>query len=421
MSNPSEAETDERPERGYQRWSTATKRTVTLIGLLFLALVAYQFRALWSPLALAFLIAFILNPIVDFLDDRVGMHRNLAAGLVFFLVIAALLGLMAAPVAAVPSVQRAIISAQLDVRQIIDDIDAFLSREIEIFGFDFDLTFLADELSTALRRLVESLAQGALDTVVSVAQGLFWVVFILIIAFYFAKDAHHIAEHLDGLAPPGYREDATRLRRQLIQVWNSFLRGELLLGTVVGVTTGLVTAGLGLPFPWALGLFAGFLELIPRFGPVIAAIPAVLLALIQGSAFIPLGSFWFAVVVAGAYSMIQFVENNFFVPRILGSTLDLHPLAVLIAVLAGGHLAGVLGVFLAAPMLATLRVLGRYILARLYDRDPFAALEEDKEPPPSEPSMVEKVGEAALVRLQDTVKQAIEHAESSDSSGTGSR
>ena len=410
------------PEEGRRHWSTATKRIVAVAVVVLLALVVYTFSTLLQPLMLAFLIAFILNPVVDLLEERLGFHRNLATILVFLILVLALLGILAAPAAAVPTVQRAILSIQVDLRGLIDDFTAFLAREIEILGLEFDLTFVVQELSTALRGFVEALAQRALDILVGIAQGLFWLVFILIIAFYAVRDSRRITGELVGLAPPGYREDSARLLKELARVWNAFLRGELLLGLVVGTAVGVMTAALGLPYPWALGLFAGILELIPRFGPFIAAIPGVLLALIQGSAFIPLGNFWFAVVVAGAYAVIQFVENNFLIPRILGSTLDLHPLAVLIAVLAGGYLAGILGILLAAPVLATFRVLGRYVLARMYDQDPFAQplAGEPKEAEPPDVTKIVQAGEAALEHLRERLKDGQEYPEGPDSSSTGS-
>jgi len=412
------------PQAGRRRWSTATKRIVAVTSFVLLALVIYTFSTLLRPLMLAFLVAFILNPVVDLLEERVGLHRNLATILVFLVLVLALLGILAAPAAAVPTGRRAILSIQVDLRRLIDDFTAFLAREIAILGFEFDLTFVVQELSAALRGVVEALAQGALDVLVGIAQGLFWLVFILIIAFYTVRDSRRITRELVGLAPPGYREDSSRLLKELAGVWNAFLRGELLLGLVVGTAVGVMTTALGLPYPWALGLFAGVLELIPRFGPFIAAIPGVLLALIQGSAFIPLGNFWFAVVVAGAYALIQFVENNVLIPRILGSTLDLHPLAVLIAVLAGGYLAGILGILLAAPTLATFRVLGRYILARMYDQDPFAEplAGEPKEIEPPDVTKIVEAGEAALEHLRDKLKETRkEYAEDPDSGSTGSR
>ncbi|MGD8967732.1 MAG: AI-2E family transporter [Anaerolineae bacterium] len=420
-TDPVQNEREITPRRPNRRWDTSTKRTVALVVLLFLALVVYQFRILLRPLVIAFLLAFILNPIIDFLENRVGIRRGLAAGLVFLVLCIALLGALAAPVTAVPSVTRAILSIQFDLKQIIDDISAFFDRQVEIAGYQFDLSLIAQELSTSLRRLVEMIAQGTLDVVFGIASGAFWVIFVIIVAFYLVRDAYRIAEQVDRLAPPGYRDDATRLRQEIAQMWNAFLRGQLLLGSAMALATVVVDTAIGLPYAWALGLFAGVMELVPNIGPYIAAIPAVLVALIQGSSFIPLGNFWFAVLVAGVYFLLQLIENNFFVPRILGRTLNVHPLVVMIGIIAGGQLAGILGVLLAAPTLATFRVLGRYVLRRLYDRDPFVEPMEKKAAKKrrAKPTILKKVGEAALDRLQKKVKQAAKpYAEGSDSTGT---
>lgn len=414
-------DTEVHPKDPYRRWDTATKRIVAVIALLFLALVVYQFRTLLRPLVIAFLLAFILNPIVDFLERRVGMHRGIATGALFLLLCLALLGALAAPVSAVPSVTRAIFSLQVDLKRIITDIGAFFERPIDIAGYQFDLSDVYRELSASLRRLVEGIAQGALDVVLGIASGAFWVVFVLVVAFYLVRDAHHIAEQVELLAPPGYRQDVTRLRREIAQVWNAFLRGQLVLGTAMAVATAVVDTAIGLPYAWALGLFAGVMELVPNIGPYIAAVPAVLLALIRGSMFIPMGNFWFAVLVAGIYLVLQLIENNFFVPRILGRNLNVHPLAVMVGILAGGQLAGILGILLAAPTLATFKAVGSYILNRLYDRDPFPERGQEPEEISTgpKPTMIKKVGAATLELLHQRVEQAKKQViEGSDSTSS---
>ncbi len=133
----------------------------------------------------------------------------------------------------------------------------------------------------------------------------------------------------------------------------------------------MVNTAIGLPNAPALGLLAGVLEFIPNVGPILAAVPAILIALFQGSYWLPLSNFWFAVLVAGLYVLIQQVEANLLIPRIMGRSLNLHPLVVLVAVILGGSLAGILGVLIAAPTVATLRVLGEYIYRRLTDQEPF--------------------------------------------------
>jgi phosphoglycolate phosphatase len=118
-------------------------------------------------------------------------------------------------------------------------------------------------------------------------------------------------------------------------------------------------------------MLAGLLEVVPNFGPVIATIPAVIIALLRGSSYLPISNFWFAVLVVGLYILIQQVENNYLVPRIMSRRLQLHPVVVFIGMLGGATLAGVVGLLLAAPTLATVRVLLRYTYAKLLDEDPF--------------------------------------------------
>jgi predicted PurR-regulated permease PerM len=389
-----------------RHWSKFTKRTVTLVILLLLALVVYRFRDVIPPLVIAFLLAFILDPIVDFLTDRLHLSRGLVTTLVFLVLVVAMMAVVAAPVTVVPSIPRLVRSAQIDVIRIITDIGAFFERPVEIGGYPLDLSDVYRELSATLRSFVASVAQGTLDIVVNIASGAFWLIVILITAFYLTKDGDRIVEQLDDLAPPDYRHDFVRLRQQITDVWSAFLRGQLLLGLTLAVITVVVCTSVGLPYAVALGLLAGLMEFVPSIGPFIAAIPAVLLALFQGSSFLPLSNFWFAVLVTGLYLVIQQVEGNLLVPRILGRSLNLHPLVVLIGIIFGGSLAGILGMLIAAPVLATLRVVIRYVFYRLYDRDPFAQPARETAPP--QPGLLERVGGAALRRLQERVKQRME-------------
>jgi predicted PurR-regulated permease PerM len=388
-----------------QRWSKSTKRVVVLILLVLLALVLNRFRAVIPPLAVSILLAFILDPIVDFLAHRLPISRGFATMLVILVLIVAMLAVVAAPVTVVPSIARAVRRLQIDVIQIIADIGAFVEQPLEVGGYVLDLGEFYQELSSMLRSFVASVAQGTLDIVFEIASGAFWLTFILMAVFYLLRDADRLTEQIDLLAPPGYRDDFVRLRVQITDVWNAFLRGQLVMSLLmIAITTAAATA-IGLPYPLVLGLIAGVMEFVPSLGPILALIPAVLLALFRGSTFLPLSNFWFAVVTVGVYILIQQVEGNLLLPRVMGNRLKLHPLVVLIGIIVGGSLAGILGMLIAAPTLATLRLVGRYVFARLYDRDPFPALEKETEPPPDEPGVIRRAAEAALVRLQDTVGQ----------------
>ncbi|MBN1953468.1 MAG: AI-2E family transporter [Anaerolineae bacterium] len=360
-----------------QKWDASAKRTVVLILLLLLALLIYRFRAILLPLILAFLTAFILNPVVDFVEKHTRMNRGVAAAIVLLVVI---LLLAAAPVVAVPMAQKAILSLNLDFANIVDNLDDWIAQPITFWGREWDLRSLYEDLRQTLQSFLSTVADVTVDVVVGFASGIFWLVFILLSAFYMVKDGDRIIGWLDDLAPLSFREDLVALRLRITEVWNAFLRGQLLMALFLMVITTVVAAAVGLPNALALGILAGAMEFIPNLGPIIAAVPAVLLAFFSGSSWLPLSNFWFAVLVLGLYLIIQQIEGNILLPRIMGQSLNLHPLIVLVAIIGGGSLAGILGVLIAAPMVATARVLIDYLFCRLTDRDPFP--ERDKPPPP---------------------------------------
>ena len=339
--------------------------------LVVFLLLLYVFRGVLPQMILAVALAFIVEPAVRFLQRLLRLARAPATLVVFVVLVLAGAALLAAPVTAVPAVQRAVRSFEFDFNRVISELGKFLGRPLEIGEYTLDLSAFYAQLSTMLSRFATTVAEGTLDVVFGIASGALQVLFILIAAFYLVKDSRRLVDGLDSLAPPGYHDDFVQLRRQITDAWSAFMRGQLLLAVVVAVITTIVCAAVGLPYAVLLGLLAGILEVIPHIGPFLAAIPAVLLALFVGSSWLPLRPFWLALVVAGLYILIQQIENNLLVPRILGRSLDLHPLMVLVAAVIGGNVAGVLGILLAPPVLATLRVIGQYVFHRLYDRDPF--------------------------------------------------
>jgi predicted PurR-regulated permease PerM len=140
----------------------------------------------------------------------------------------------------------------------------------------------------------------------------------------------------------------------------------------MGLVSFIIASLLGGPNPLILGVLSGLLEFIPSIGSGLAIFPAALMALTSESATIPfLEGAPFAIVAVIAWATLQNVEAIILVPRVMGGSLNLHPFVVIVAIIAGASLAGVLGIILAAPMVASLRVFGQYIYGKLMDRDPF--------------------------------------------------
>jgi predicted PurR-regulated permease PerM len=349
-------------------WSQTTKRLVVIGLVIVLLLTLYLFRAILPPFALAAVVAYILKPVADLLERRTRMPRSLAVTLVFL----ALIFIVAMiPLTGVPYLVDQVTRINLDLQQLTDDLVAFLSRPVQFLELTFDLREVLGDVRAALQDLLQPFATQTLTLLLGVASSLLWVLSILIISFYLVKDAEKLRAFLDRIAPPGHAEELRCLREEVSRVWSSFFRGQVVLSLIIGIVVWLVMSAVGLPMAGLMGVLAGVLEVIPTFGPILAMIPALLIAFFRGSTYLPVSGFWFAVLVLIIYTTIQQVENAFLVPRIMGRRMRLHPLIIFVGVLAGGLVFGMVGVFLASPVIGTLRVVLRYTYAKLLDREPF--------------------------------------------------
>jgi predicted PurR-regulated permease PerM len=387
MSNP-------RPSVTSPPWDVTTKRLVALVALvLFLLLIRQVSTTAWSSVIVATVLAYLLSPVVTFFEHRLKWlpgyetRRTLAVFLTWFGVLG-VLGLLLGLV--IPATVRQLREFGDNLPGLIestqDDLKDLLDDEITIGDF----TFVPwDELqqsvssegeaetdsgiANTLQNAVLSLANPALDALGGVLSFLFTIFFVLAMLFYLMRDGPKFVDYLTEAAPESYRGDVRRLFYELGLVWNAYLRGQVMLGLAVGTATYIDALILGLPQPLVLALVAAFLEFIPNLGPALAQVPALLFALTTPSSTIPGldAGIVYAIVVSLTYILIQNLEAIFLVPRILGHSLDLHPFVVLVAVLLGASISGVLGVILAAPSVATLRLVGRYLRGKLLDEEVF--------------------------------------------------
>lgn len=363
-------------------WSASNKRLVLLILLLLLSLALYRFRLLLLPLSMAMILAYLIDPLVNQLTKHTPLTRNLSIAVIYLVLIAALVSI---PVSTISPIVTQITNFIHRTPQYISDIGEFfrdpivIANEIVIPVDQLSLDQLFASLSSNVFQLVQTLGSQTLTIFGSLASATIstvgWTIMVLFLSFYLVKDHETLFHSIVKMAPDSYHEDLIYLSEGISVTWNAFLRGQLVLCLAVGLIIFVLALIIGLPNAITLAVIAGLMELIPTFGPVLAAIPAVLIAAIQADASW-LGNlmspFWFALLVLGIYGFVYQFENYFLVPRIIGHHLKLHPLVVVLGVLGGASVAGVLGILLAAPMLASARLIWMYIYCKLTDQDPFS-------------------------------------------------
>jgi predicted PurR-regulated permease PerM len=213
-----------------------------------------------------------------------------------------------------------------------------------------------------------------LEIIQGASTNLAWILVILVTTFYLLQDWHLLRDWLIGLAPGEYAADARRLYEEVKRVWNSYLRGQLVLMLIIGILTGIGLAGLGIPGAATLGILAGILDAILSVGPVVAMIVAAVAAWVSGSSFIVLSNAWMVILVIALFVVIQVAENVWLRPRVIGQWVHLHPAVIFVAVMGSLALAGVLVTLIIIPVLSSAGVIGRYIYCKIFDIDPWPDL-----------------------------------------------
>jgi predicted PurR-regulated permease PerM len=362
------------------RWSVQTKVIVSLLLLALFVYLLFRFSVIIIPLILAGVLAFILTPLVGLLQNRLGVPRLLALILCYLLLLALAITL---PVGVIPLLAAQISDLNLDVQLLLGHIEMLVDHDYLIAGRVVDGAALFQEAVLALQGLFEPVVGKTFEFVVDVISSIVWVIFVLVVSFYLIKDGPALRNWLEGLAPPALRADFIRLREEIYGIWAAFFRGQIVLALVVAIIFTVAGLILGLPFALALGLLAGLLEFLPSIGHGIWLAGAAVLAYFIGSTWLPIPNWVFTLIIVALHLFYQQFDLNYLIPRIIGRSVRLPPLVVILGIVAGAVFAGVLGILLAAPTIASARVLFRYLWANLFDLDPFSESVISPLPPPN--------------------------------------
>ncbi len=386
-----EAPADANAAPASPRWGPFTKFLVALIFVVLAGAVLVRFQRMIAPLVFAVIITYLLRPVVAALVARTRLSWHAAVGVLYLAIIVLLVSLLtAAGIAIVQQIQGLLgLVTQIASSDLPNQLQHLLSAPFSFGPFVFDLShpfsigpFRFDVSNVNWQPLAAQVLSGVqpalsqTGTIISdlagrTAGSLGWMLFILIISFYLLFDSHRLAGSFAGVVPPAYTHDARRLVGALVPIWNAFLRGQITLAIIMGALIGVTMTLLGVRYGLVLGLLGGLLQFVPIVGPLIYGTTAVTIAIFQPGAWLGLTPVVHALIVLGDVIVLQEISDNFLVPRILGSSLHLHPVAILVFALIAANLAGLVGLLLSAPTLATLRLFGGYVYSKMFDLDPW--------------------------------------------------
>jgi predicted PurR-regulated permease PerM len=366
------------------RWSSSTRIFVIGLILAVLAFMLWQIREIFMPIITAGLIAYIFYPFVQFLQRRFHIRHAVASRVVYFFSLSLMI---AVPVSLAPMLVRELEVVARDLLRTLDEAGVFLAQPVRIAGQQLHLEMLVPDLKNSLTNLLAPLPSDALHLLETTSRGALWFLVVVVSVYYFMTDWNKLRDWAISLAPADYQHDLWRLYREVKKVWIAYLRGQLTLMIIVAIVFSIIWSAIGLPGALLLGLLAGLFSLIPDVGPFAATVLALLVALLEGSTWIPVSNPVFALIVAGIYIVLINIKNIWLRPLILGRSVHMHEGIVFVAIIAAVIFTGIVGAFIIVPVLASLGVIGRYVHARILGLPAFAdeepASRADQKPAPA--------------------------------------
>lgn len=348
---------------------------VAATGLL-VAWLLWVARGALPAFVIGLALAFVLDPLVTALERR-NVPRWLGVLLAYAVLAVVVWAIAAFAIAPLAHQTREFLARLPELGAVIGDVQHALDEWYRSLPLPADLRQALDSAiartEAAFGAAIRDFLGPAVGTLVRTVGFVIGLIVIPVWLFYALRDRDRLPHAVAAAVPSGWRPDAENVLAILARVGGRWVRGQLLLGVAIFVATVIGLTALTLAgfrefgaFTLVLALIAGVLEWFPIIGPIVAAVPAILVGISISPAA--------AIAAALLYIAIQQLENNLLVPKILGDAVELHPAVLIVALVVGGALFGIGGAILAAPVVAAGRDLYRYTFARLDDETPAMAL-----------------------------------------------
>jgi len=372
-------------------WSTNAKLVVGLTLAAIAAGLLIQIRPLLTPLIMAVILSYLLFPVIDSLDKKTFLSWRASTNIVFVILLILLLSsLTVSGVAIVNQFQNLITIVNSFLNDLPTLIEDFVSSDpafqIPILKYEFSLAEYIDNLNIDLLAVSEQVLSavqpvlgqaGSILTRVatSALSTLGWGGFILVVAYLTLGEARQgrkfLTRELEGMS-----YDIGRMTRELSNIWNAFLRGQVLVFFMSATTMFILLSILGVRYALGLAILAGFARFVPYIGQALSAIVNALVAFfLAGGNYLGLEPFPYMLLVVGLAFFHDQIYDSLVIPRLIGFVLGVHPALVLIVALVVSRWIGVLGLLLAAPVLASFQLITSYVIRKLIDQDPWPETE----------------------------------------------
>jgi len=352
-------------------WGRETRLIALAIIIILFLFGAYYIRDLFKPLITGALVAYIMMPAVNALKLKFKrMTHGVAVNLVYFIGLALIL---AVPITLVPILSGELQKLISDLINLPTLINSVFNKPLVIAGFSLNIQSLLPNFGDTFANILKSVPDNILKVIESTSKNAAWFLVIMVTIYYLLLDWEKLRRWLSKIPPKKYYWDGVHLFMQIKKVWGAYLRGTLALMFIVGLVFTLVYLAIGLPGALIIGILAGLFSIVPELGPLVSALIATAVALVEGSYFLPISNFWFAVLVVGIYVVLINLKSIWLRPRIMGRSVHLHEGLVFVAIMAAIIFQGIMGALIVVPVMASAVVIGRYLRRRILGQPPFKA------------------------------------------------
>ena len=331
-------------------------RLVLVLLLFVLLFVLMHLKPIWAPVLhllghillpffIAGFISYLLHPLVELLHEK-GIGRAWSILIIYLLFFGgAGYGIYRGIPAIVDQIGELSESAPAVAARYRNWMEAVEARTDHWpFGFHEridELILLLEQKASETMGILMAYLLGVFDFILLIA-------LIPFIAFYFLKDYPALKKMVWYLTPHKWRKKGIAFLQDVNVSLGGYIRGQIFVCVLIGICSSALFWLVGMPYPLLLGVIVGVTNIIPYFGPVIGAVPAVAIAAAM--------SVKMVLIVAGIVLLLQFLEGNILSPLIVGKSLHMHPVFIMFALLAGGEIAGLPGMIFAVPLLAVFKV-----------------------------------------------------------------
>ena len=349
-------------------WARARDVVLTLLGVCGLLYVAGRAMRLVAGVLLLFvvsaLLAFILRPVVDLAARRTGWSRTWSALLCYLVAITVLVAAGSWAVAQLVTQATAAVTGLPEMYQALQDRLPPLQARAGELGIAVDVASIQAQLLAGLRGA--GLASYGLAWAQTLGDTALNGLLVLFLSFYLVLDGERLGDTLVALSPSAWKPYTLFVKKKLAHVVGGYLRGQLVMGAIVGVSVFAGSLALGVRYSLLLGVLGFFFEMIPMVGPTLIGVVMTGVALFQ--------SVHLALLVLAFYLLLQLLESNVLGPRITGHAVGLHPIASILGLVAGAKLFGVWGALFAVPALGFAFVVAAAVYRQTQGLDPEEVL-----------------------------------------------